>query len=475
MARLVSIAGAAGAFALCAALACDDGGFDPLSWDRALLGLAAASLVLVLLAGGERPGRHGALLLGALGLLTAWTAASWLWSESPPRALVEAQRVALYLAAATAVVLVGRCLSWPAVAAGVVAASVLVAAWNLVARSEGVAHPRDSGALDAPVGYANGIALLCVLGLVLLPALPRLAWLAAPPLAVDLWLQGSGGAGVALAAAVLCYAALSRPRLRVAVVVVGLAGTAALPFALRGHDRGQYWRAATAEAQAHPVLGSGAGTYVNWWLRERTVPISTREAHSLYFETVAEVGPLGLALLLVVLAVPLVAATRLRAPALAAALVAYDVAAAVDFHWELAGVTVPFVLLAAGACVHASPATRPRRSAIAAPALALLTAAAVLAYAGTSRLDAAQAALRRGDAGGAAASARSALVFAPYSADAWGVIGDAERSAAAYRRALALDPNDWSLWRRLAVVTDGRPRRRAESEATRLNPLFSGS
>jgi hypothetical protein len=30
----------------------------------------------------------------------------------------------------------------------------------------------------------------------------------------------------------------------------------------------------------------------------------------------------------------------------------------------------------------------------------------------------------------------------------WRAIGDAESSAAAYRRALALDENDWSLWLR---------------------------
>ena len=55
------------------------------------------------------------------------------------------------------------------------------------------------------------------------------------------------------------------------------------------------------------------------------------------------------------------------------------------------------------------------------------------------------------------------------------VIGDAESSPAAYRRALALDPNDWSLWARLASVSKGEPRRLALREAARLNPLASGS
>ena len=54
------------------------------------------------------------------------------------------------------------------------------------------------------------------------------------------------------------------------------------------------------------------------------------------------------------------------------------------------------------------------------------------------------------------------------------MIGDAESSPAAYRRALALDPNDWSLWLRLANVSKGEPRRLALREAARLNPLASG-
>src|SRR5206468_2557033 len=122
----------------------------------------------------------------------------------------------------------------------------------------------------------------------------------------------------------------------------------------------------------------------------RTVPQQTQEAHSLYLETVAELGPLGLALLLVALAAPLVAAVRIGEPGVAAALAAYDVAAAVDFHWELAGVTVPVVLVGAAAAAHAARRPRPLPRAVAVPALAALTAAALLAYAGTARLTAAE-------------------------------------------------------------------------------------
>ena len=82
-----------------------------------------------------------------------------------------------------------------------------------------------------------------------------------------------------------------------------------------------------ARARGQSVLGSGAGTFADWWLRLRTVPQSTHEAHSLYLETLAELGPLGLALLLLALGAGLAGAWRLRrerlGPALLAALVTY--------------------------------------------------------------------------------------------------------------------------------------------------------
>ena len=197
--RLGGPAGGAAAFALTAGLAVDEGGYNAVSYDRALLGLCAVALVAAGLWRWERPGVPAAAMLVALGLFAAWTAASWLWSESPPRALVEAPRVALYAVAAAVVVLAGRRVALVWIAGGVAAAATLVAIWNLVVVLRGVDGPADSGALAEPVGYANGVAILCVVGLVLLPRLPRPALLAALPLAADLAKQASTGALAALA------------------------------------------------------------------------------------------------------------------------------------------------------------------------------------------------------------------------------------------------------------------------------------
>jgi len=565
-------------FALTAGTAWDEGGFHAVACDRALTALAALTFAAVMLVGASRPGRHTVAVIGALAFLTAWTAASWLWSDSPPAAPVEAQRVAAYLAAAVAVAVAGRRVPPVWIAGGVAAGVVPPAAWNLAVRLApdwtGRAPQRsDVGALAAPVGYANGLALLAVIALLLAlgfaattpgTRLRAVAAVLLVPFAADLALQQSTGADAALAAglvalvlvaprgrivvslallvlplavavavgrvgsvvspspqdlnaaggsghrlllalvllaaAQLAVAVLLVPRLpgggrtlpartTAAVAALLLAGAlAAAPFALHGHQRSGYWRVALREYRAGPVLGSGAGTFVDWWLRTRTAAHSTQEAHSLYVETTAELGPAGLVAVLVALAAPLVATFRLRAtalgPALLAALVAYDVHAAADFDWELAGVTLPAMLLAAAAAVQADSERgplRPRARNAVAVTLAALTAAALLALAGSTRLAAAQSAESSGRFAAAVADARGALRYAPWSADAWRVIGESrlatgDRAGArdAFRAAVRLDPNGWSAWLDLARASTGEPRRSAQAEAARLNPLGGG-
>lgn len=430
--------------------------------------MCAAALVVVVVDGGVRPTLDAAVFVGALAALTAWTAVSYFWSESPPLALVEAQRVALYFGVALAVVLMRRWLEPRWLCAGVAGAATLIAVWNLVLHVRGVANAAETGGGAAPIGYANSLALLCVIGALALLALPRPALIALPALIAELVVQSSSGAWAALAAAGIAYLFATRPEARRVLAVVAIVLVAASPFALRGHERTAYWHVAVREAEANPIGGSGAGTFADWWLRERSTPISTKEAHSLYLETLAELGPIGLALVLVVFAVAIAAAFKGGEPALGAAVVAYAVGAGVDFHWELAGATVPALVL--GAAAVSAPHAR-RSSVRALPVLVPLIAATVLACAGNERLASAHAALSSGDDVRAVADARSALRFAPFSAEAWEVIGDATHSPAAYRRGVALDRNDWNLWFQLAAVTGGEPHRLARREAARLNPF----
>jgi O-antigen ligase len=482
----------AAAFALTAGTACDQGGFHPVSWDLPLVGLAALSLASLFLAAPPRPGRYAVAAVGALSFLALWTAASWLWSDSPPAALEESQRVALYAVAAAAVAIAGRRVPRAWLAGGVAAGIVPVACWNLA----------SPGSNSSPVGYANGVAVLDALAILLFlgfASTRRALWLRAAaalpivPLAWDLARQRSTGGEAALGAGLVVVALVApwrgrRVPARLAVTAAALILATALvaaPFALHGHVRGSYWRVALHEYAAKPVLGSGAGTFVDWWTRIRTTPGSTEEAHSLYVETLAELGPVGLLAVLAALGVQLAAAFRLRrdplGPALLAALVAFDVHAAVDFDWELAGVTLPAVLLGVSAAVHVDPPGAPmhaRSRRVTGVVLVVVTVAAVLALAGNERLASAQSAEAAGRFPAAVADARDALRYAPWSADAWRVIGesllvqgDRAGAAAAFRSSTSLDPNDWETWSELAGVSTGEPRRAAEAEAARLNPL----
>src|SRR5919201_1930224 len=73
-----------------------------------------------------------------------------------------------------------------------------------------------------------------------------------------------------------------------------------------------------------------------------------RNAHNLYLETLAELGPVGLGVLVVALGLPLAAAVRARRRALAGAAagayVAFVVHASVDWDWQMPAVpvTAPF-------------------------------------------------------------------------------------------------------------------------------------
>jgi O-antigen ligase len=85
-----------------------------------------------------------------------------------------------------------------------------------------------------------------------------------------------------------------------------------------------------------------------------------RDAHSLYFEVLAELGPLGLALVLSVVAVPIGGAVRRRGDPLAAvagaAFVVFVVHSGLDWDWEMPVVTLAALGCAGAALAHPSTA-----------------------------------------------------------------------------------------------------------------------
>jgi hypothetical protein len=127
--------------------------------------------------------------------------------------------------------------------------------------------------------------------------------------------------------------------------------------------RGPYWDVALGAFADHPLNGVGSGSFRVEWRRHSDAPRGAFDAHSLYFETLGELGIVGgllLAAFVVALVAGVVAAARDNPrdpvlPAAAAVLTAFLVHAGVDWDWEIPAVTLPALLLAAAALVRPEP------------------------------------------------------------------------------------------------------------------------
>jgi O-antigen ligase len=116
---------------------------------------------------------------------------------------------------------------------------------------------------------------------------------------------------------------------------------------------------------AEPLRGVGAGGWTVYWLRHRTVNEGAQDAHSLPLQTMAELGVVGLALLLAF--VGGVAAGSRRAVRVArgvaagpaAALVVYVAHAPLDWDWQMPAVTLVAIVLAGMLLALGDRATSP--------------------------------------------------------------------------------------------------------------------
>jgi hypothetical protein len=248
------------------------------------------------------------------------------------------------------------------------------------------------------------------------------------------------------------------------------------------------WRVAARAFREEPLRGSGAGTFQTTWDRLRTSGAEATEAHSLYLGTLAELGVVGLVLVLAVLlglglAFARTPAARRTGAGGVAIVAAWAVHAAVDWDWEMPAVTVVLFVLA-GAARPAHAAIRSRR----AGATAVVATAGVVACTcglwalSQARTDAAFAAYASGDCVQADGDAHAALELAPFRADARFVraacLARWRRNAAATaeaRTAMKADPSDYRGAYDAAVttmVTGGDPRPLI-ARALRLDPYAS--
>ena len=375
----------------------DHGGFFPQTWRWTAVALFSAAGAALLLRAEVRLTRRDGLALGALLVLAGWMLLSRAWTSVPSLAGLEAERALVYVAALLAFLLLFETSSTEAVLVGLLAAVTVLSAWGL---GDYASSSRDEP-LVGPLGYANGAGILAAIGVVVAVGLAartdarrlRLALLA--PIVVllpALVLSESAGAVLSLAAGL---AVLAWPYLRVlhsrrgaVPAAVGVLVAAALVAVLSRHNiRWTYWRLALDDYRGHPFLGSGAGSFGRYWAMHAHARRGALDAHSLYVEALAELGPVGLALVAVFLAAVLAAAwkrTGGTAPVVGAFL-AYAVHTGIDWDWELPAVTLVGVALAGLLLVRARDESRPaplsQRS-----QLALAVAAVALAVVALVRL-----------------------------------------------------------------------------------------
>jgi hypothetical protein len=266
-------------------------------------------------------------------------------------------------------------------------------------------------------------------------------------------------------------------------------GTSARFLSTSGNGRYQYWQSAADAFKDQPLGGIGAGAFEFWWARNATLPGFVVNAHSLYFETIAEVGAIGLALLLGLFGTILVVGiSRLRrtvgdqralqAAALAGC-VAFCVSAGVDWVWQIAVLPVCFLLL--GAAALSTPADDvPRRPAGVVPrvgfaAVALVALAGlVVPLSGAVAVRDSQGAAQRRDVPAALAAATSAQRVQPYAvtpalqrALVLELAGDLPAAAVAAREAERLEPTNWRAPLVLARIEAQRGRVDASVAAVR--------
>lgn len=234
-----------------------------------------------------------------------------------------------------------------------------------------------------------------------------------------------------------------------------------------GNGRYTYWKVAIDATGGHVVGGSGAGTFQLLWDHRAPYYSPVENAHSLYVETLAETGVVGLALLGSFFLLVLGAAVRLsrrsryearvRAAGLTGALIAFTVGAAADWLWQVPALPAAFLLLSAALLAPArAPAPKrapsPLRLGAIAVAIASLFAVAV-PLATVSTVRASQAAVLSGDPARALAEARAAVRLEPDAASpriqlalVLELEGDIPGALAAAQAAASNEPANWSAW-----------------------------
>jgi tetratricopeptide (TPR) repeat protein len=268
-------------------------------------------------------------------------------------------------------------------------------------------------------------------------------------------------------------------------------------------ERYDYWVVAWKAFADRPFGGIGSGGFGAEWLRERPADsLVVRDAHSIYVETGAELGLVGLALVLGFFAIAATAGLRrwnrgeaAVAGALLALLAAGAFSASIDWMWELPAVFAPIVVAAAlltGPATAAAPSARGRtREVRGRPRLAAAVATGLIGWVAVlcagdllltdAKLEESRSAAAGRDFDAAAEAANDAVALQPWAAEprlqlglVQEALGDYASAADTLRGAIDRAPDDWRIWFLLGRVEERSHRlpaaRRAYARARALNP-----
>ena len=254
--------------------------------------------------------------------------------------------------------------------------------------------------------------------------------------------------------------------------------------------RTNLWRVSLDAFEEEPLHGTGAGTYRHLWARHRPNDETSTDAHSLYLETLGELGVVGAALLVIaLLAIVGGLAWRMRGreraiyAALLSGAIVWLLDAAVDRGFEIPGVT--FWLFAAGglALARSAPAAAARRMGW--PVRAALVIGLVLLAITPARLalsqhhlGKSQDALREGQCAEAISQARSSISALGNRPDAYRFEGyclartDPGGASLVLRQAIRLEPSYWRDHFALALTLalEGKDPRPEARKALVRNP-----
>ena len=267
-------------------------------------------------------------------------------------------------------------------------------------------------------------------------------------------------------------------------------------FSSDTNGRQEHWEVALDDFQEHQLHGSGAGTYAPYWAQHRPTEVFVLDAHSLYLETLGELGLVGFVLLVIALGLILGAfAYRARGPdramfaALLAVCIGWMLGSGVDWDWEMPAVTL-WLFAFGGATLARVPRDPPRGRPVARLVARVGTVVLFLGLAviparlalSAARYSGALDAFQSGDCGKTHRDARGSLAASGQRAAPYVLIGLCElrsgnpRAAlGAMRKAREHDPYNWATNYDLtvAMAANGIDPRPIAKRVVMLNPLDS--